>query len=143
MCNWNQPEFTPVIIAIETPDGQEVASQTYTPTVNIGHNTANKFTGVIQQTFEFDIPETGDYVIAFYTDATRNADFVLGQVSILPKEFFAAGIKAQSSIHHESDAVYDLYGRLVRRSTSGRLKDEKGQLKRGVYIIGGHKTIIR
>ena len=131
------------MIYIETPDGQEVASQTYTPTVNIGNNTANKFTGVIQQTFEFNIPETGDYVIAFYTDATRNADFVLGQVSILPKEFFAAGIKAQSSIHHESDAVYDLYGRLVRRSTSGRLKDEKGQLKRGVYIIGGHKTIIR
>jgi len=143
VCNWNQPEFTPVIIAIETPDGQEVASQTYTPTVNIGNNTANKFTGVIQQTFEFDIPETGDYVIAFYTDATRNADFVLGQVSILPKEFFAAGIKAQFSIHHEPDAVYDLYGRLVRRSTSGRLKDGKDQLKRGVYIIGGHKTIIR
>ena len=56
---------------------------------------------------------------------------------------FAAGIKAQSSIQHESDAVYDLYGRLVRRSTSGKLQNEKDQLKRGIYIIDGHKTIIR
>lgn len=36
VCNWNQPQFTPVTVAIEKLDGLEVASQTYTPTVNIG-----------------------------------------------------------------------------------------------------------
>jgi hypothetical protein len=134
VCNWNQPEFTPVTVAIEDLDGQEVASQTYTPTVNIGNNTANKFSGVKQQTFEFDIAETGRYVIVFYTDAAKNADFVLGQVSIQAKSFDTTAIH---EVQNESSstrpaAIYDLSGRRI-----------KGELKRGIYIIGGQKTVIR
>ena len=114
VCNWNQPDFTPVTVAIEGADGQEVASQTYTPTVNIGNNTANKFTGVAQQTFEFDITATGDYVIAFYADASRNADFVLGQASIQAKEFFTTGIQDISERNERkvpgTSHVYDLGG---------------------------------
>jgi poly(3-hydroxybutyrate) depolymerase len=134
VCNWNKAEFTPVTLSIEDTDGQEVASQTYTPTVNIGGKTDNKFTGVEQQTFEFDITKTGDYVIAFYADASRNADFVLGQASIQVKEFFSTGIhdisasKASASSH-----AYDLGGRRV----------DKGHLKRGIYIIDGRKVVIQ
>ena len=134
VCNWNQPTFTPVTVAVETKDGSEVASQTYTPTVNIGNSVANKFTGVQQQTFEFDVPETGDYVLVFYTDAARNADFVLGTLTIQAKSFLTAGI---ADVHKpspsQSGAVYDLRGR----------KLSKDNLKPGLYIIDGRKTVIR
>ena len=134
MCNWNRTEFTPVTLSIEDKDGQEVASQTYTPTVNIGGKTDNKFTGVEQQTFEFDIDETDDYVIVFYTDATRNADFVLGQVSIQAKEFFTTGIhNASERKTATSSHVYDLGGRRM----------ENGKLKPGIYIINGQKVVVQ
>ena len=137
VCNWNRAEFTPVTLSIEDPDGQEVASQTYTPTVNIGGKTSNKFTGVEQQTFEFDITETGDYVIAFYADASRNADFVLGQASIQAKEFFTTGIQDISERNERkvpgTSHVYDLGGRRV----------DEGNLKRGIYIIDGRKVVIQ
>ena len=121
-------------VAIADLDGQEVASQTYTPTVNIGNNTANKFSGVKQQTFEFDIAETGRYVIVFYTDAAKNADFVLGQASIQAKSFEPTAIREVQNepSSPRPDAVYDLSGRRI-----------KGDLKRGIYIIGGQKTVIR
>lgn len=147
VCNWNQPKFTPVTVAIETPDGQEVVSQTYTPTVNIGNSTANKFTGVKQQTFEFAIPETGDYVLVFYPAAQKNADFVLGQVSIQAKEFYTVGIKDVHSAdgsdsRQKTSAVYDLSGRRLNSAASDAQQGGQ-QLKRGVYIIGGRKKVVR
>ena len=141
VCNWNQPEFTPVIVAIEDLDGQEVASQTYTPTVNIGGDTANKFTGVKVQTFEFDIPEAGDYVLAIYTDAAKNADFVLGQATIQPKEFFVVGIKDVADSQNDGlreDGCFDLSGRKISEN-----KLQNGQLKPGLYIIDGRKVSVR
>ena len=134
VCNWNQPAFTPVTVAIVDTDGQEVASQIYTPTVNIGNNTANKFTGVAQQTFEFDIPETGNYVIAFYADAAKNADFVLGTMTLQAKSFDATGITHVSGDQTEvSKYAYDLRGRRL----------SKENLKPGLYIIDGRKVTIK
>ena len=135
VCNWNQPSFSPVTVCVEKANGTEVASQDYTPTVNIGNNTANKFTGVVQQTFEFDIDETGDYIIAFYADAAKNADFVLGQAIIQAKSFNTLGIKEIDSKISQlrKGAIYDLKGL--------RVKD--GQLKNGIYVIDGRKVVIR
>jgi poly(3-hydroxybutyrate) depolymerase len=136
LCNWNQPEFKPVTVSIENVNGEEVSSQVYTPTVNIGGNVGNKFTGVTQQTLEFDIPETGDYVIVFYADAARNADFVLGQVSIQAKEYFSTGIKEVENLtidNRQTDGCYDLSGR--------RMKKEN--LKPGLYVINGRKVVIK
>ena len=126
--NWNQPESSPVIIAIEDANGEEVASKTYKPTVNIGGKTDKAF-----QTFEFDINYPGEYVVAFYTDAAKNADFVLGLVSLQAKEYTITGI---SDIHREAitdNRYYDLYGRRV----------EEGQLQPGIYILDGRKIVIQ
>jgi len=138
LCNWNQPNFTPVTVAIEDLNGQEMASKVYTPTVNIGGNTANKFSSVSQQTFEFDIPETGNYVIVFYTDAAKNADFVLGQISIQATTFVSTGIKtidnsATDYLHSAKNECFDLSGRHLL----------KENLKPGLYIIGGRKVVIK
>ena len=154
VCNWSQPQFSPVTLAIEDLNGQEVASTVYTPTVNIGGNTGNKFTGVYQQTFEFDIAEMGDYTIVFYTDAARNADFVLGQLIIQPVEFYMGITTLQSTLTSHPSPVYDLSGRRVQNSQSGvqnRQSDgqnrqsggQNRQLKPGIYIIDGRKIVIR
>jgi poly(3-hydroxybutyrate) depolymerase len=139
VCNWNKPEFTPITVAIENVGGEEVASQTYTPTVNIGGNVANKFTGVDQQILEFDIPTTGDYVIAFYTDAARNADFVLGQLSLQAVEYSAVGIKTiEYSRQYGEEECFDLSGRRIANPQSSNRS-----LSPGLYIIGGRKIVIK
>ncbi len=134
--NWNRPEFSPVTIAIESSDGQEVKSTSYKPTKNIGGNTANAFSGLRAQKLEFDIAQMGDYVIVFYADAARNADFVLGQVSIECKEFHTTGIREiESEKQKDADeeaVVYDLNGRRIKN----------GKLQRGIYIIGGRKMVV-
>ena len=137
--NWNQPEFTPVTIVIERPDGQQVASKIYTPTKNIGGNTANAFSSGRTQKFEFDINQTGYYVIVFYTDATKNADFVAGKLTLKLKESHTSGIMDVRENKEEiKGGVYDLQGR--------RIKDfgiPNSELKKGLYIVNGKKVIIK
>lgn len=133
LSNWNQPDFSPVTIVIEDPNGQEVASTKYTPTNNIGGNAGNAFKGISQQKFEFDITETGDYVIAFYADAAKNADFVLGTVNIQAKEFYTTGIKELPTVNSQPSTVYDLNGQRIK----------EGSLKPGIYIKGGRKVVIQ
>ena len=133
ICNWNQPSFSPVTIVIEDTNGNEIASQVYTPTSNIGNNTGNKFTATLQ-TFEFDIPETGNYVLAIYANSAKNSDFVLGQAYIQAKTFLATGITNVSNDNKKnSSGAYDLSGRRVNEE----------QLKSGLYIINGRKTLVR
>ena len=134
VCNWNQANFTPVTVAIEkAADGQEVASTVYTPTVNLKSSTVDKFSTALQS-FEFDIPETGDYVLAFYADAAKNADFVLGTLTIQAKSF-TTDIKeietTSKSLRQKSNVLYDLSGR--------RVADESK--KHGIYIQGGRKVV--
>jgi hypothetical protein len=133
ICNWNQPSFSPVTIVIEDTNGNEVASQVYTPTSNIGNDVSNKFSATLQN-FEFDIPETGDYVLAIYANSAKNSDFVLGQAYLQAKSFLATGITnvTKDEKRHSSDA-YDLSGRRVNKEL----------LKSGLYIINGRKTLVR
>ena len=131
--NWNRPEFSPVTIAIESADGQTVASKSYTPTRNIGGKAGNAFSGIRTQTFEFEISQTDNYVIAFYADAEKNADFVLGVVSIQAKEFSATGIRELPVAADRPSVVYDLSGR--------RLQTVPQQP--GIYIINGRKTVVK
>ena len=135
--NWNQPEFAPVTIAIEDTNGQEVTSKVYTPTHNIGGKADNKFSGERIQKLEFDIAEAGDYVVAFYADAARNADFVLGNVTIQAKDFSETGIlEIEDSTNDDmlsgSSKIYDINGRRVNVR----------QLQRGIYIIDGKKKVV-
>ena len=143
LCNWDQPEFSPVTIAIEDRDGQEVASEIVTPSVNIGGNTGNKFARFSQKVFEFDIAEKNDYVIAFYADAVKNADFVLGQLTLQAVEF------GTTAIMGIPDSPIQTSGQRTAVNADGRSFDISGrqlqptQLKRGLYIINGRKTIVQ
>ena len=139
ICNWDCPQFSPVILAIEKPSGEEVASKTYTPTINIGGDTGNKFSNGRIQSFEFDIPETGDYVFTVYTDKEKNADFVVGYATLSVKSFHESGIEEITFATPHSIAchtqVYDLQGRRV-------INGQKPAAK-GIYIINGRKVVIK
>ena len=135
-CNWDQPEFSPVIYTIEDLSGQEVASMNYTPAVNIGGNTANKFSGGRGKTFEFDIPTTGDYVFSVYTNAEKNADFVLNTVTLEAKSFSETGIvDVRSKTSDVRGDWYDLQGRRIANSQMLTAK--------GLYIHNGKKVVIK
>ena len=140
LCNWNQPEFTSVIVVIEDTNGQEVASETFTPAINIGGNTANSFSNGRGQTFNFNIPETGEYVLSYYTDAVKNADFVLGLSTLQAKTFTETAIQEIS--HDNSQTVkngcFDLYGRKIAENNLSNT-----QLKPGIYIINGRKVVMK
>ena len=133
ICNWNQPDFSPVTVTIYNSSNKEVASEVFTPYVNIGGDAANKFARFNQQVFEFDITEADNYTIVFYPDATRNADFVLGALSLQAVEFTATDIHDVLTSESDSSTIYDLSGRRMAN----------GNLKPGIYIIDGHKVLIR
>ena len=142
-CNWNRPQFSPVIYTIEDANGEEIASQTFTPTVNIGGDTGNAFSNGKGMTFEFDIPITGDYVFSIYTDAEKYADFVLGMATLQAKSFYETGIQTieDSAFGNPSSikgGCFDLSGRRISDSQLSNC-----QLKPGLYIINGRKVIVK
>ena len=142
LCNWNRPEFSPVTIAIEKTNGETVASQVYTPTVNIGGKAGNQFSGVKVQNFEFDIPETDDYMLVFYTDDAKNADFILSLANIQVNDFTETGIKGIDNLANDNlqfeKGCFDLSGRKIDES-----KISNGSLKPGLYIINQRKVVIK
>ena len=126
ICNWNQPEFSPVTINIEKrSDGQVVATTSYTPTINIGGNTENKFSSVRVQTFSFEIEELDDYLIAIHAADVKGADCVLGQLILQCDEFNTTGIKQTKESYPNTGqtAVFDLSGR------------RQAQPQRGINIV--------
>jgi poly(hydroxyalkanoate) depolymerase family esterase len=133
ICNWNRPQFSPVTISIErADDATAVASTEFTPTVNIGNAASNNFTGVDQQTFEFDITESGYYALAFYTADAEWADAIIGSLVIEAKDYGASAISSLSddTPSDQGQQVYDLQGRLVE---NGHVASR--QSGKGIYII--------
>lgn len=132
--NWNRPDFSPITVVIEDANGQEVASKVCTPTKNIGGKTSNAFPGVRQPTFEFYITQPGYYVIAFYADAEKNADFVLGVPMITAKEYGEAGIEnIVNSEELRDKSYYDLNGRRLSAQPS----------RPGIYVTGGKTVVVK
>jgi len=132
ICNWNMPDFGPVEVSIEKRTGSKsVASQSYTPTVNIGNVASNSFSTVQQQLFEFDITEQGDYVIAVYSAASQWSDCILGQLVLAANSYVPTGIRATDAQRPKDDTFCDLLG---RRTTAPR---------QGVYIKNGQKILLR
>ena len=133
ICNWNMSNFGEVELDIETRAGKSIASQTYTPNINIGNVASNSFSNPTQQTFEFDITEQGDYVIALYSAASEWSDCILGQLSLTANSYVATGVETiDNSKFNKQNCFYDLQGRQVNNPQ-----------KSGIYISNGKKIIKR
>ena len=141
ICNWNNSFFTPVELCIEKRTGGEsVASQTYTPKVNIGNNASNNFGIIRQESFEFDITEQGDYVIALYAADKEWSDCILGQLFLSSNGYTTTGIDhSPLTIDHspltidcEPFTIHDLQGRQVTSPKSGLylIRSQDGSIKK-------------
>ena len=128
-CNWNIATFAPLEFAIETRTGTAVASTTYTPTVNIGNAANNGFSGVTEQTFEFDITTQGDYVIAVYSAASGWSDGMVGSLILSAKSYGTTSVEAMRQSATPTK-IYDLQGRRLTRLP-----------QKGIYIQNGKKHI--
>jgi hypothetical protein len=134
ICNWNMADFGQVDVAVERRTGSTtIASQTYLPDINIGNVASNNFKAPAQQTFEFDIAEQGDYVVAVYSAASEWSDCIVGQLSLTANSYLATGISApQYTPEDTPSTVYDLQGRRV-----------DSPHKAGVYIKDGKKVLVK
>ena len=133
ICNWNMADFGQVELCIEKRTGSTtIASQTYMPNINIGNVASNNFSSPQQQTFEFDIAEQGDYVIAIYSAASEWSDCIVGQLSLTASSYLATGINPPVTLHPSPfTPTYDLQGRRV-----------ESPAKAGLYIRNGKKVLI-
>ena len=140
ICNWNNSFFTPVELGIEKRTGGEsVASQTYTPKVNIGNNASNNFGIIRQESFEFDITEQGDYVIALYAADKEWSDCILGQLFLSSNGYTTTGIDRIPSpdlspltSHYSPFTIHDLQGRQVTSPKPGLyiIRSQDGSIKK-------------
>ena len=137
ICNWNMPNYGTVELNVENRSGVSIAKQTYLPDINIGNVASNSFGNPKQQTFEFDISEPGDYVIAIYAAPAQWSDCIVGQL-VLTNNSYTATTAVGVPLHpspstlHPSPSTYDLQGRRV--SSPGRT---------GIYIKNGKKVLIK
>ena len=133
ICNWNMPDFGTVEVNIEKRTGSKsIASQTYTPKINIGNVASNNFKSPTLQTFEFDVTEQGNYVIAIYSAASEWSDCIVGQLSMMASSYVDTGIEGVSQSAPANDLYYDMQGRRVNNP-----------VKAGIYIKNGKKIQIK
>jgi poly(3-hydroxybutyrate) depolymerase len=128
VANWNQPQFSPVTIAIETVDGQQVHAETFTPSSNIGNAASNDFSGTRMLSFYFDVLEKGRYVITFYTADAAWADLVLGQAALR----YNGELSGITNPHAQpvDKPCYNLMGQRVDK-----------QSVRGICVMNGKKIL--
>ena len=142
ICNWNMADFGPVELSVEKrTGGTSIASQTYTPDINIGNVASNNFKSPQQQTFEFDVTEQGDYVLAIYSAASEWSDCIVGQLSLAASSYVTGvdGLSRQEEHGRTaSNTVYDLMGRKV-----GTESATPPMLPKGVYIVNGRKVVVK
>ena len=133
VCNWNMSDYGAVDICIEQRLGTSIASQTYTPDVNIGNVASNSFGNLVQQTFEFDVTEPSNYVIAIYSAPASWSDCIVGQL-ILSVNSYATAIATPSVDRRlsSSSIVCDLQGRQVSYPSQP-----------GIYIVNGKKMVVK
>ena len=87
-------------------------------------------TDTLEQTFEFDIAEQGNYVIAVYSAAAEWSDCIVGQLSLTASSYLTTGISQPSPSTLHPSTTYDLQGRRVNTPT-----------KPGIYIRNGKKVL--
>ena len=110
ICNWNMANFGQVELSVEKrTGGTSIASQEYMPNINIGNVASNNFSSPQQQTFEFDVTEQGDYVLAIYSAASEWSDCIVGQLSLTVNSYDTTGVSLMSSKEGSSkEGCYDL-----------------------------------
>ena len=98
---------------------------------------SNNFASPQQQSFEFDITEQGDYVIAIYSASSGWSDCIVGQLILTADSYLSTAIKEIHESPSDSSAIYDLQGRKVSVFPTSSV------IPKGIYIKNGKKFVIK
>lgn len=118
IANWNQQNFSPFTVALETIEGNTAFTQELTPTSNIGNSAANSFSGTTLHRLSFDIPEKGRYTLSFYTADAPWADLVVGQTALIRRGPLS-DIDAHTSSPVTITRYYNLAGQRIQKPAHG------------------------
>lgn len=129
VANWNQANFSPVTVTLETLAGKAAFSETFTPTSNIGNAASNSFSGTELKNYTFDVIQKARYVLTFYTADASWADLVVGHAVMrwLGELSTIDGVEDTDPV---STSYYNLSGQRVENAGHG-LFVEKTQLSDG------------
>ena len=131
--NWNCENFSPVTVAVETLDGKQIFTETFTPTANIGNAAANDFKGTTLKTLKFDVNEKNRYVITFYTADAPWADLVVGQAALLRRGNVSSVEEMEGDNPIVKVEYYNMAGLCVEPSTPGMY------IRKNIYKNGTFK----
>ena len=132
IANWNQSSFAQIKIAIESTEGEQVFSESYTPTANIGNVASNDFSGTTTANFTFDVTKKGYYTITFYTDDFPWADLVIGRAAIRRKGELTS-IDKTIDVESQQADYYNLNGQKLNGKPQAS----------GLYILNGKKFMVK
>lgn len=120
ICNWNMTGFGAITGKVTNrADSSALATQTVTPTTNIGNSPANSFTGSTPVEMTFTITNTGNYALEFYTPNAGWGDAIVSNIT-LTKIVYATGIKpVTTSTRIKQVRYFDLSGRELQRPGKG------------------------
>lgn len=142
ICNWNCENFAEVELSVEkAANAQAVASTKFMPTVNVGNNAENSFSGTKIEKFEFDITETDNYALAVYSAARGWSDALIGYFSLEYTSQTPTAIKGVSEAQPAAATLYNLAGQTV--SPAYRGTQERSLPAKGIYILNGKKLVVK
>ena len=118
VANWNKPEFSPVTVAVETTSGKTIASETFTPTSNVGNAASNSFSGTTTRTFSFEVTEKDRCQVTFYTADDAWADLVIGAAALKYKGALSA-VETLPEGKHARTIYYNMAGQRVSSDKQG------------------------
>ena len=132
ICNWNRPQHnSPIDVIIESRSGETIASQKFTPMVNVGNRATLPFSGIEEQTMTFDIAKDDYYVLTFYADDQEWGDGVIGELTLKALEYDSTDIdEIKVPASEGSEDIYSLQG----------IRSGVPQTK-GIYIKNGRKYL--
>ena len=133
-CNYDRPDFSPIRCdVLDAVTDEVIASTTFTPSCNVGGNTANSFTGVSHINIDFTEANGRFVKFYFYLGEVKTDDALIANLRL---KLDSAGIDDAEAPVSEivSVSYYDLLGRPASANSTGVL------VRRTVFADGSAKA---
>lgn len=134
VCNWNLSGFAAITGRVcNRADSSVVATQTVTPTTNIGNNLANSFSGATLVQLSFNVTNTGAYALEFQTANSGWADAIISGISLTKTVYTDVSVPTRSA-NLVQVRYFNLSGVELLRPTKGLI------IQRSLYDDGTVKV---
>lgn len=132
VCNWNMPAAGPVTVRVtNVSTGEVLATETVTPSCNIGNSASNAFSGASVRTLSFTVAAATPVSIGFYTADAPWADAVMADIRLNRTD--ASGVhEVEAGVSGDNGDAgvrpierYNLGGRPVKGTSRGVIIEKR------------------